>query len=261
MICASAVSGALALVGDADEGRDGAAGLEPHGRSLLARDRRAPDAVELGARAGELDEAGEPDSHVAPSGARGLLFPPQPIVVGGLQEPRQRGLIAAAVEDVAGRRGVGKIFRVHQIAAARLGGIEPEVARDEIDHALGHRGGDRMSHRAVLRGDDLVLRHHAQGRVVVPHAVRPGQQPQHLAALDDARARIRRVRADRGGDARAHRGQDAHGRRPRPRHGSSARARGCRTGTTRAGSRRTSRGGRASRRARRRPCRPDRRGS
>jgi hypothetical protein len=73
--------GALALVGDADEGRDGATRLEPHGRSLLARDRRAPDAVELGARAGELDEAGEPDSHVAPSGAGGLLFPPQPIVV------------------------------------------------------------------------------------------------------------------------------------------------------------------------------------
>ena len=91
MICASAVWVPWPWLVTPTRAVTAPAGLEPHGRSLLARDRRAPDAVELGARAGELDEAGEPDSHVAPSGASGLLFPPQPIVVGGLQESRQRG--------------------------------------------------------------------------------------------------------------------------------------------------------------------------
>ena len=66
----------LALIGDADERRDRAAGLEAYGRSFLARDRRAPDAVELRARAGELDEAREPDSHVTSRGASRPLLPP-----------------------------------------------------------------------------------------------------------------------------------------------------------------------------------------
>ena len=51
---------------------------------------------------------------------------------------------------------------------------------------------------------DLVLRDHPQRRLVVPDAIGPGQQAQDLTALDDARARIGRVRAHRGGDAGPH---------------------------------------------------------
>jgi len=65
-------------------------------------------------------------------------------------------------------RGVRKIFGAHEIAASHLGWIESEIARDEIDHALGHGGSNRMSDGAVLRGDDLVLRHDAERRVVMP---------------------------------------------------------------------------------------------
>ena len=101
-------------------------------------------------------------------GASRFLLTPQLVVAGNLQRPRQRRLIAAAVEDVAGRRGVRKIFGAHEIAASHLGWIESEIARDEIDHALGHGGSNRMSDGAVLRGDDLVLRHDAERRVVVP---------------------------------------------------------------------------------------------
>jgi hypothetical protein len=134
---------------------------------------------------------------------------PKPLVARGLDEPLERGLVAAAVEHVARRRGVGKVLRPHQIAAPYLGGVEPEIARDEIDHALGHGGGDRMAHGAVLRGDDLVLRHDAQRCLVGAHAIGPREQTEDLAALDDARARIRGVGPHRGGDAGPHRGQDA----------------------------------------------------
>src|SRR4030095_13153041 len=102
------------------------------------------------------------------------------VVRGDLQEPRERGVIAAAVESVAGGGRVREVFGAHEIAPAQLGRIDAEVAGDELDHALGDRGGDRMAHGAVLRGDDLVLRDDAQGSVVMPHAVRARSEANDL---------------------------------------------------------------------------------
>ena len=201
--------GALPLVGDTDQRGDGAARLEAHRGSLLARDRRAAHAVELRAWAGELDEAGKADAEIAALRARRRLLASQAVVRPGLQQPRQRRLIAAAVVDVPRRRGVRELLGTHEIAAAHLAGVELEVARDQVDHALRHRGGDRVADRAVLRGDDLVLRDHAEGRVVVPQTVGPGQETEHLATFHDARARIGGVRPHRRGDRRPHRGEDA----------------------------------------------------
>jgi hypothetical protein len=59
-----------------------------------------------------------------------------------------------------------------------------------------------MSDGAVLRGDDLVLRHDAKRRVVVPQAIGPWQESKHLAALDHARTRIGGVGPDGRGDRR-----------------------------------------------------------
>ena len=200
---------ALPLLGDADQRGDGAAGLQAHRRALLAGDRRAADAVELRARARQFHEAREPDPDVPSLAAGRRLLTPEAVVLRDLQEPRERGVIAAAVENVAGRGRVREVIGAHEIAAAQLRRIDPEVAGDELDHALGDRGGDRMPHGAVLRGDDLVLRDHTQGGVVVPHAVRAGQETEHLAAFHHARARIGRVGADRRLDRGAHRRQDA----------------------------------------------------
>src|SRR5262245_57582181 len=107
--------GALALVGDADERRHRAARLEPHRRSFLAGDRRATDAVELSARTGELDETRQADAHVAPHRTGIRLLPAKPIVARDLEEPGKRGLVAPAIEDVAGCRGVREILGAHQI--------------------------------------------------------------------------------------------------------------------------------------------------
>src|SRR5439155_7796296 len=182
--------GALPLVGDTDQRGDGAARLEAHRGSLLPRDRRAAHAVELRAWTGELDEAGKADAEIAALRARRRLLASQAVVRRGLQQPRQRRLIAAAVVDVPRRRGVRELLGTHEIAAAHLDGVELEVARDQVDHALRHRGGDRVADRAVLRGDDLVLRDHLEGRVAVPQTVGPGQETEHLATFHDARARI-----------------------------------------------------------------------
>ena len=64
-----------------------------------------------------------------------------------------------------------------------------------------------MSHGAVLRGDDLVLRHDAQGGVVVAHAIGAREETEHLASLDHARAGIGGVRPHRRRDRRPHRRQ------------------------------------------------------
>src|SRR5207245_6107919 len=103
---------------------------------------------ELRARAGQLDEAREPESHVAPFGAGRLLLAPQLVVTRNLEKPCQRGLIAATVEDVAGHRGVRKLLGAYENAAAHLGWIESQIARGAICHACCYGVGEGLSDRA-----------------------------------------------------------------------------------------------------------------
>jgi len=198
---------ALPLVGDAGEHGDGARRLEAHRRPLLSGDRRAPDAVELRARARQLDEAREPDAHRAARRARGPLLAPERVVPRGLEQRLERGVVAAAVVDVPRGGGVRELVGAHEVASPELRRVEPEIARDQLDHALGHGGRDRMPDGAVLGGDHLVLGDHLERRVVVAKPVRAWQEAEDLAALDDARARVRRVRTDGRRDVGAHPGQ------------------------------------------------------
>ena len=56
--------GALALLGDAGCGDDGAVRIDAHGAAVLRRDARAADAVHEGRWVGQLDEAREADAAV-----------------------------------------------------------------------------------------------------------------------------------------------------------------------------------------------------
>jgi hypothetical protein len=114
-------------------------------------------------------------------------------------------VVAAAVEDVPRDGGVRKLVGAHQVAPPDLRGVEPEVARDQLDHALRDSGCDRVADGPVLGGDPLVLRDDPERRVVVAEPVGTRQETEHLASLDDARARVRGVGADASRDRRAHR--------------------------------------------------------
>jgi hypothetical protein len=43
-----------------------------------------------------------------------------------------------------------RLRRRHEVAPPELGRIEAEVARDQIEHALGDGRSDRVAHRPVL---------------------------------------------------------------------------------------------------------------
>src|SRR5579871_5557149 len=86
----------------------------------------------------------------------------------------------------------------NQIAPANLYRIDPDFCRGEIDQTLGDRTCNRVTDRAVLAHDILVLEHDARAGAVVFRRIRPTNEIDDLIGFDCARARIHRIGTDAG---------------------------------------------------------------
>ena len=92
--------------------------------------------------------------------------------------------------------GIGVVG--NEVPPPHLGGIDAQLRRRLVDHVLGHRDGDWMSHGAVLAHHVLVLEHHRPLGAVLLVLVRSSREIEDLVALDPGGAREHRVRPDAG---------------------------------------------------------------
>ena len=148
--------------------------LRQHRLGALAHMHRAGKNVDLARRRdahgdrferaapGAFDEIGKPDAEIA-AGVRALLLPRVKIVPAGARQRRLlAGRIIAAVEhdlDAAAgrqRRLARHLFRRNEIAAAHLGAIERELARDAVEQPLHGEDALRLAGAAHRRDRHLV---------------------------------------------------------------------------------------------------------
>ena len=189
---------ALPLLRHAAEHRHHPGGLQAQRRAVLRRDARPADAIEGGRGIGHLDHRRQPDAAMDVLRSKLLLLFPQLPVVHDFQQQIQGLVVRELLELDARGEGIGIGVVRDQVLPPELGGIHAELLRRQVDDALGERHRDRMADRAVLAGDVLVGEDDVHLRAVLLVPVGPAGEVHHLVALDAARARVDRVRADRG---------------------------------------------------------------
>src|SRR5262249_1360851 len=103
------------------------------------------------------------------------------VLVAGLGERllERRAVVSAVVDRPLADGGAARVVRhlvgLDEVAPPDVGGIEPKLARDQIDHALAHERALVPAGPAIRAGWRLV-RHHARGfAFVVRNAIRTGQ--------------------------------------------------------------------------------------
>src|SRR5204863_2225442 len=180
---------ALSLRDDADQHVHLAARIHAHGRAL--------ERAEAGAL--EIARDADPEPRRRPA-LRDLAL--APLLVAEPREHRfeRSGEIAGVVADryavlVRETRRVRHLLRPDEIAPAHVDGIEPELARADIDEALHHERRLRTSRGSIRRVERLV-RDEARAAVpVVPYTVR---RTEMVYGVRRQAVALRRIRADVG---------------------------------------------------------------
>ena len=211
---------ALALVLVGGDARDAARRLEAQRAAFLRRDLHARRAVEAGAGRVLLDERGEADAEVpAPFAFFSLFFSKSTVV-----HEREQAIEAGLVRQPARLHPARGRALAAEVAAAKLGRIDVRLARADVDQRLDSAARERLADAAVRAGGGLVLPRDAQAAAIGADVVRRPREQQHLQSFQDARARIRRVRAGLGEIVERERG-NARSRIQRHRYRDPVRAR------------------------------------
>ena len=170
----------------------GRRGAREHAHTTVGEHAHASGLLPVEPRGG-VEHRGETDAeHADGAGgtARALLFPPARIL-GAVEELREeRGEVSVVVVRAAGG-GRGQLGRGEEVAAPHLGGVELELAREQVERALERRGRLRAPRPAVGARTGAVRTYAARPEPHRRDPVRPARHELRLPRLDRSGAGIR----------------------------------------------------------------------
>ena len=175
---------ALPVGVDADPELEPAVGRHARGRLLMTRHHRnAPTGVDRGAMCALLAIDRKADADETSIRLAALLALPNALKVGRLQRPAQRFGIVAAVEmlfrDVVERH----LLRPDEVLHPHVEGLEPGLARDEVEHELKRIADARSRDAAIGKDRTLVGRDRRGAAAIRREIVRAGQDACDLRRL------------------------------------------------------------------------------